>query len=251
MADTEELSTHLSDSLRLTGPVDEQQLEVLGFERVKDKDLSAPPGSVSTDDAFIVAAGATGLWSGHSGQIAKKTSSSWSFSTASTGWTRYVDDEAALYAYDGDAWVRISRASDDPDQAYVDAGDAAAMPKAGGAWTGPLVDARTLTTAPSLPEFSATPTLDFAARCDYELPPMEADVIATIENAARGQSGFIQVEQDDDGTRAFTLVAPDGYTIRKNKGVADLEAETGAGALTLYSYVVLGTNIWVSANKAG
>jgi len=75
---------------------------------VIDKDLTAPPGSPSVGDRYIVATGATGAWSGHDDDIAEWTGSAWSFATPNEGWTVWVEDEDLIYVYDGAAWNQLT-----------------------------------------------------------------------------------------------------------------------------------------------
>lgn len=76
---------------------------------VLDKDLSAPPAAVD-GDAYIVASGASGAWSGWAGSIAYY-SGGWLRLPPRVGLLAYVLDEAAFYQYTGDtsseweAWV--------------------------------------------------------------------------------------------------------------------------------------------------
>lgn len=67
---------------------------------VLDKDLTAPPGSEAYGDAYIVGAGATGAWAGHSEKIAIYTSRDWKFILPRIGQIVYVEDEDAYYHYD-------------------------------------------------------------------------------------------------------------------------------------------------------
>ncbi len=75
---------------------------------VKDKDLTAPPGSPATDDRYIVAAGGTGLWSGHDTEIAEWDGAAWQFTTPVIALTTYVEDESEYYSWNGSAWVQES-----------------------------------------------------------------------------------------------------------------------------------------------
>lgn len=67
---------------------------------VLDQDLSAPPGSPSEGDAYIVASGASGAWSGWSGSIAYY-SGGWLQLPPRIGLLAYVLDEALFYQYTG------------------------------------------------------------------------------------------------------------------------------------------------------
>ncbi len=72
---------------------------------VVDKDLSAPPASPADGTRYIVAAGATGAWSGHSGQVAAYQDGAWMFYAPREGWLAWAADEDELYAYTGSAWA--------------------------------------------------------------------------------------------------------------------------------------------------
>ncbi len=63
---------------------------------VLDKDLTAPPGSPSVGDSYLVAAGATGAWSGQSGKYAEYFDGAWEFLTIASCFL-YVADEDKLY----------------------------------------------------------------------------------------------------------------------------------------------------------
>uniref|UniRef100_A0A6M3J552 DUF2793 domain-containing protein n=1 Tax=viral metagenome TaxID=1070528 RepID=A0A6M3J552_9ZZZZ len=71
---------------------------------VLDKDLTAPPGGESKGDRYIVAADATGAWSGLDGHIVTYTGAAWLDATPAEGWYVYVADENVLYHYTGAAW---------------------------------------------------------------------------------------------------------------------------------------------------
>jgi hypothetical protein len=77
---------------------------------VKDRHLSAPPGSPAEGDRYIVAAGSTGAWAGHEGQIAYRSGGAWAFHAPREGWRAWADDENALLVFDGFAWVDFTAA---------------------------------------------------------------------------------------------------------------------------------------------
>lgn len=66
-----------------------------------DKDLTAPPGSPSDGDTYIVGSGATGDWAGQDDDIAYYQSSGWIFITPIEGWHVYVQDEGKFYTFWG------------------------------------------------------------------------------------------------------------------------------------------------------
>lgn len=64
---------------------------------VLDKDLTAPPGSPASGDAYYVATSATGAWAGHSGEYAVYGARGWTFRAVDEGHILYVTDEASFY----------------------------------------------------------------------------------------------------------------------------------------------------------
>ncbi|MET0568135.1 MAG: DUF2793 domain-containing protein [Hyphomicrobiaceae bacterium] len=72
---------------------------------VLDRGLTAAPSSPVDGDRYIVAAGATGSWSGHDDEIAAWQDGVWAFFAAGEGWLAWVADEAALLAFDGADWI--------------------------------------------------------------------------------------------------------------------------------------------------
>lgn len=73
----------------------------------KDKDLATPPGSPVAGDVYIVAGSPTGDWAGHAGKLAF-FDQIWRFITPREGLTLWVNDEDALYTYDGAAWGKTA-----------------------------------------------------------------------------------------------------------------------------------------------
>jgi len=71
---------------------------------VKDKDLTAPPGSPSTGDRYVVASPATGGWSGKEDDIAEWDGAAWAFDTPAAGWAVWIDDESEIYVFNGSSW---------------------------------------------------------------------------------------------------------------------------------------------------
>ncbi len=80
-------------------------LDAVVMLAVIDRDLASPPGSPSDGNRYLVAAGATGAWSGKDGKIAAYQDGAWSFHTPREGWRVWVADEGILLAFDGSAWI--------------------------------------------------------------------------------------------------------------------------------------------------
>ena len=70
-------------------------LDTLVQLAVLDRDLTAPPGSPSEGQRWIVKAGATGAWAGYDADVAAWQDGGWQFSTPKMGWIAYVVDEGA------------------------------------------------------------------------------------------------------------------------------------------------------------
>lgn len=70
----------------------------------KDRDLATPPGSPANGDCYLVAAAATGAWTGHTGDIAYYLNTAWIFIEVVEGYTAWVNDEDVFIGYDGAAW---------------------------------------------------------------------------------------------------------------------------------------------------
>ena len=73
--------------------------------RAKDKDLTTPPGSPAAGDTYIVPAGASGVWSGHTNKIAHFYGGAWVFWTPIEGVRLWLNDEDIEYAFNGTSWV--------------------------------------------------------------------------------------------------------------------------------------------------
>ena len=71
---------------------------------VKDRNLNTPPGSPVDGDRYLVAAGASGDWTGWSGDVAMFADGSWWRLPARTGWLCYVEDEDVLLVRRGASW---------------------------------------------------------------------------------------------------------------------------------------------------
>lgn len=80
-------------------------VDVLAYS-VLDRDLATPPGSPTIGNRYLIAAGATGAWSGHSNEVAIFTSRGWEFVNLGTGRLILIEDEDA-YAHKnaGGSWV--------------------------------------------------------------------------------------------------------------------------------------------------
>jgi len=83
------------------------RLEAVQNRGVVDKDLATPPGAPAEGAAYIVAATATGAWTGKETNIAYYNNG-WRFIAANEGLLVWVNDEDKVYVFNGTAWVNYS-----------------------------------------------------------------------------------------------------------------------------------------------
>lgn len=87
-----------------------QLIDALLHLTVEDKDLSAPPATVSGDvgKRWIIGAAPTGDWAGHAGKIALCTAAGlWRIIPAREGYEAWVIDEGAKYRYESGTWTAV------------------------------------------------------------------------------------------------------------------------------------------------
>lgn len=72
---------------------------------VLDRDLTTSPSSPNEGDRYLVAASATGDWTGREGQVAAFQDGVWQFYPAVAGWRAWIADEDTVLVYDGSAWT--------------------------------------------------------------------------------------------------------------------------------------------------
>lgn len=76
------------------------------FFKIEDKDLTAPPGSPTLGDSYIVATGGSGDWATHDGHVASYTARGWLFTVANAYDLAAVVDESTVYHRSvGGSWV--------------------------------------------------------------------------------------------------------------------------------------------------
>lgn len=89
-----------------------RMVDSLVMPHVKSMTTTAPPGSPTEGDTYIVPTGATGAWTGQAGKIARWssriTTPAWEFLTPKLNWSLAVDDAAfpgQKVRYSGSAWI--------------------------------------------------------------------------------------------------------------------------------------------------
>lgn len=80
-------------------------LDALVMLSVSTRNVTSPPATATEGDRVLVGAGATGAFSGKSGQIAAFLANGWSFLVPQTGWRVYVASDSLMLIYDGSHWI--------------------------------------------------------------------------------------------------------------------------------------------------
>ncbi len=74
---------------------------------VKDRDLTAPPGSPAEGDRYIVATGAAGAWAGWDGDVAVYSGGVWVRLAPQEGWRVWIEDESVLVVRISGTWLTL------------------------------------------------------------------------------------------------------------------------------------------------
>lgn len=69
------------------------------------RDVAAPPADPNEGDRYLVGAGASGAFAGHTNSIAAFDDGGWSFLAPRAGWRVHVASENLLLLHDGAAWM--------------------------------------------------------------------------------------------------------------------------------------------------
>lgn len=79
--------------------------DALASARVENRALTVPPTAPQDGEAYIVAPGALGEWSGQDGDLALSLNGGWDFVTPWSGCTVWIEAERSHVVYDDGAWV--------------------------------------------------------------------------------------------------------------------------------------------------
>lgn len=85
-----------------------RMLDTLVQMAVRDLSLSAPPSSPAEGDRYIVAAGASGAWSGAEQAVATFEDAAWRMQAPLPGWCAWCESEGGMRVYDGTSWRRLA-----------------------------------------------------------------------------------------------------------------------------------------------
>ena len=79
------------------------RLDALAQLCVRERSRTSPPTDPAPGERHIVAAGATGAWVGHEGEVALHDAG-WRFLVPGVGWRAYVEAEGRTLTHDGIGW---------------------------------------------------------------------------------------------------------------------------------------------------
>lgn len=74
--------------------------------------LTAPPDPAVEGACYLIGAGATGLWSGKSGQLAFRQDGAWLLMQPKSGWRAWFQSDSRLRVLQEGAWVELSLPAD-------------------------------------------------------------------------------------------------------------------------------------------
>lgn len=80
-------------------------LDAIVMLSVQDRDLTTPPATPADGDRYLIAASATGDWSGNDGNIAAWMDGAWTFHTPKEGWLLWIADEDVFLVFNGASWT--------------------------------------------------------------------------------------------------------------------------------------------------
>jgi hypothetical protein len=184
---------------------------------VQTRSLATPPGSPTAGQAWIVASSPTGAWAGKTNDIARWTGSAWQFITPGSGFSAFVIDEFAYYAWKTSpaAWTKI----------FDEASATTATTQAGIATT----QAGIATTQAAI----AAAEADVAAALARSYASTSAGIDTALKTALAGN--IVGGSSGANGSYNITIPSPNGGTS------AVVQATISGGALTAAAVTTPGT----------
>jgi hypothetical protein len=82
------------------------RLDALSQLVLRSRSIVIPPSKPAEGHCYVVPTGAGGGWAGHAGKVAVFLGGGWDFVAPGRGWRAFIEDEGALYLFDGD-WTPI------------------------------------------------------------------------------------------------------------------------------------------------
>lgn len=176
-----------------------QRLTVLPWIPVLSMTLATPPASPAAGDTYLIAAAATGVWSGHSGKIAEYTAAGWAIVDPPNGHGISLDDRRVFIRVDGTyeelsaseifkglvelATVEEAEVGEDTERAVTPAGLAAAIAAIEQAAAGRVL------------------MIDVTERASDQPASAEADGIVRTVTPRRGANGRFYLAAIEHGSR--------------------------------------------------
>lgn len=84
------------------------RLDLLVQASVESATIASPPATPMEGEAFIVPAGATGAWAGHTHEIAAFQAGAWMFYDPSAGWQVFDRASDSLLVFSGTHWIALA-----------------------------------------------------------------------------------------------------------------------------------------------
>ena len=188
--------------------------------------VTAPPGTPTEGDRYIVPAGATGAWVGMTNLIASFSGGGWVFYVPKAGWRAWNIATAALWAYSGSAWAALSSGGGGVSDG--DKGDV--VVSAGGTVWSLDYTAVNAVIAPVFANVTAKPTT-LAGYGIADGQPLDADLM-TIAGLTATTDNFLQAKAGAWASRTVAQVKTDLGLTGTNSGDQTITltgAVTGSG----------------------
>lgn len=190
---------------------------------VVDRDLVSPPGAPSDGDRFLVAAAATGAWSGKDGKIAAWQDGAWAFLTPRPGWLAWVEDEERLIAFESADWSDAAVHTVNPT---------------------PLVGVNAVADTTNRLSVRSPATLFDEESGDHRL---------TINKAASGDTASVVFQSGYSGRAEFGLAGDDDWHVKVSPDgstwVDALKVSAATGRITLPAALALTDNDQVATRR--
>lgn len=161
------------------------------------RDLTAPPTTPNDGTRYIVAANATGTWSGQDQKIAAWQDGGWTFYTPQEGWTGWITAEDLLVVWDGSDWSAINTGS----------GGGGATPSVNPA---PLVGVNTVADVTNRLSVKSDATL----LSHDDVTPGSGDQRLVINKAGTPQTASLMFQNNFSGRAEIGLTGDDALSIK-------------------------------------
>lgn len=201
---------------------------------VTSMSLTAPPGSPTEGDRYIVGSGATGAWATKDLNVVYYTSGAWAFLVPKEGWIAWDEATADIYIWTGAAWESYSSAAGTLSLANLSDGSTVTLLGIGA-------------TPDSTNRLSVrTPSVLFNAETD--------DINVTLNKAAAGDDARFTFQTAFSTRALFGLLANDDFSISVSPNGSSffsamaIDKDTGnvaigAGSDATNKLLVSGTNM--------